>query len=235
MKSIRWASTWRSGSRRISKKLSTKHTRNALRVWFYDGVAFSPDLTRSGENEFIHPYAVTPRPTHGTFPAHRGHMYQRLFSLHPRDGGRLGYTMVEMVLVFVLIGLMTGFAVPRISGAIRASQVNRAATLVAGDLEAAWTMAGRYRKPMRITCACGTGRYTIADRNGGTVRLSRALVGDSDLGTMTLTFSEPTTDIFPNGVGFFTTTNAPLVVRVTSGTHTRGVSVTSAGFVRIVP
>lgn len=143
--------------------------------------------------------------------------------------------MVELVLVFTLVGLMTAFAVPRMAATIRASQVNRAATIVAGDLEAAWTMAARYRKPMRITCTCGTGRYTVADRTGGTVRLSRALVGDGDLGRMTLTFSEPTTDIFPNGVGSFTTTNAPLVVRVTSGTSTRAVRVTSAGYVRIVP
>jgi Tfp pilus assembly protein FimT len=164
-----------------------------------------------------------------------GHMRQRFLSIQRRDRRRLGYTMVELVLVFTLIGVMTAFSIPKITGTIRASQVNRAATIVAGDLEAAWSISARYRRPMRITCTCGTGQYTVADRTGATVRVRRTLVGDSDLGTMTLTFSEPTTDVFPSGVGVFTTTNAPLVVRVTSGTHTRAVRVTSAGFVRIIP
>lgn len=141
--------------------------------------------------------------------------------------------MVELVLVFTLIGIMTAFAVPRLARVIQASQVNRAASIVAADLEAAFTLAARQRRPMRIACTCGTARYTIADRAGGTVRVSRALVGDSDLGSFTLTFSQTPVDIFPNGVASITA--APLLVRVTSGASTRGVTVTSAGYVRIVP
>ncbi len=166
------------------------------------------------------------------FLLNRCGMTQRLAPIQCRSS-RLGFTMVEMVLVFTLIGLMTAFAIPKVARVIRASQVNRAASIVAADLESAFTLAARRRQPMRIACTCGTGRYTIADRAGGTVRISRALVGDSDLGTMTLTFSQNPVDVFPNGVASITA--APLLVRVTSGASTKGVTMTSAGFVRIVP
>ena len=141
--------------------------------------------------------------------------------------------MLELMLVIVLIGMMTAFALPKITRVIRASQVNRAAAIVAADLESAFTLAARRRQPMRIACTCGTGRYTIAERVSGTVRISRALVGDSDLGTMTLTFSQTPVDVFPNGVASIAA--APLLVRVTSGASTRAVTVTSAGFVRTIP
>ena len=167
------------------------------------------------------------------FLLNRCRMDQRLTPIQCRPNGRLGFTMVEVVLVFTLIGIMTAFAIPKIARVIQASQVNRAAAIVAADLESAFTLAARRRQPMRIACTCGTGRYTIAERVSGTVRISRALVSDSDLGTMTLTFSQTPVDVFPNGVASIAA--APLLVRVTSGASTRAVTVTSAGFVRTIP
>jgi type II secretory pathway pseudopilin PulG len=161
--------------------------------------------------------AMTPRP----FPAPRG--------IH----SRLGFTMVEMAFVFVLIGLMTAMAMPKMRRTIQASQVNRSASIIAGDMEQAFTLAARFRKPMRLTCACGVGgTYTLADLTGGTVRLTRRLGQDADLGTVTLAFTPAGTpiDIFPSGVS-----TAALTVRITSGTSTKAVSLSTAGIVRIIP
>lgn len=157
----------------------------------------------------------------------------------PRSAGRqrkhaeLGFTLVEMAFVFVVVGILTLMTVPRMRQVIRASQVNRSASIVASDLERAFTLAGRFRKPMRISCTCGTGTYTVADLNGGTVRLRRTLGQSSDMGTMTLAFEVPvagTVDVFPSGVS-----TALLRVRITSGTSTRAVTLSTAGHVRIVP
>ncbi|MBA3761310.1 MAG: hypothetical protein H0X07_12345 [Gemmatimonadales bacterium] len=106
---------------------------------------------------------------------------------------------------------------------------------MAADLEQAFTLAGRYRRPMRVSCTCGTGQYTIADRTGGTVRLRRSLVGDSDLGNMTVVFTSiptagVTLDVFPSGIS-----TTMLRVRITSGTSTRAVTLSTAGHVRIIP
>jgi type II secretory pathway pseudopilin PulG len=145
----------------------------------------------------------------------------------------LGFTLVEMAFVFVLIGIMTLMTVPRMRQVIQASQVSRSASIVASDLEQAFTLAGRFRKPMRISCTCGTGTYTVADLSDGTVRLRRTLGQDSDLGTLTLTWELPiagTVDVFPSGVS-----TAQLRVRITSGVSTKAVTLSTAGHVRIAP
>jgi len=146
---------------------------------------------------------------------------------------RLGFTMVELALTFSIIAILSAMAIPKFRRIMQATQVNRATAIVAADLEQAFTLAGRFRRPMRISCTCGTGTYTIADRAGGTVRLRRTLVGDSDLGNMTLVFNPPVAgivDVFPSGVS-----TTPLQVRITSGTSTRAVTVSTAGHVRIMP
>jgi type II secretory pathway pseudopilin PulG len=138
--------------------------------------------------------------------------------------------MVEMGLTLVVIAIMTAMMVPKIGRVIQATRLNREIAIVAADMEQAFTLAARYRKPMRLSCTCGTQTYTIADRTGGTVRLSRRLGADADLGTVTLTFSASPVDIFPSGVA-----TAPVTVRITSGISTRAVLLTTAGQVRIIP
>lgn len=143
--------------------------------------------------------------------------------------------MVEMVFTFVVIAIMAGIMVTKIGPVMQRTQVSRSIALVAADMEAAYTLAARQRKPVRIDCNCGAGTYTVADR-AGTVLLSRNLRADADLGVMTLTFTPvgpPNTlpvEIFPPGIG-----DKSLTVRITKGTSTRAVTVSTVGQVRIVP
>jgi hypothetical protein len=141
--------------------------------------------------------------------------------------------MVELALTFTIIGILTAMMIPKIGRTMQATRVNRTSAIVAADLERAFTLAGRFRRPMRITCTCGTGIYTIADLNGGTVRLRRKLIGDTDLGNMTLAFEIPVAgivDVYPSGVS-----TTALRVRITSGASTRGITLSTAGHVRIIP
>jgi type II secretory pathway pseudopilin PulG len=138
--------------------------------------------------------------------------------------------MLELALTLCVIGIITAMMVPKIGRVVQATRLNREIAIVAADLEQAFTLAARHRKPMRLSCTCGTQTYTIADRAGGTVRLSRRLGADADLGTLTLTFSATPVDIFPSGVS-----TAPDTVRITSGISTRAVVLTTAGQVRIIP
>jgi prepilin-type N-terminal cleavage/methylation domain-containing protein len=147
---------------------------------------------------------------------------------------RFGFSMVELALTLTIIAILAAMMVPKFGRTMQATRINRQTAIIASDLEQAFTMAARYRRPMRISCNCGAGTYTIADRTGGTVRLSRMLGADADLGSMTLTFTTNpaggTVDVFPSGVS-----SATLVARITSGISTRAVSVSTAGHVRIIP
>ena len=155
-------------------------------------------------------------------------MITRLLPGQSRCLGRRGYTLVEVAFVFAIIGILTLMTFPRIRRVMESNRTSRAAATVAGDLERAFTLAARYRKPMRLACVCGSGTYTIADLTGGTVRLSRNLRNNGDLGSMTLAFSATPVDIYPSGVS-----TAPVTVTITSGISTRTIILTTAGQVRI--
>jgi type II secretory pathway pseudopilin PulG len=160
-------------------------------------------------------------------------MNSRLIPARQARRREFGFTMVEMGLTLVIIAIMTAMMVPKIGRVMQATRVNRTAAIVAGDLEQAFTLAGRFRRPMRISCTCGTGTYTVADLNGGTVRLTRRLGQDADLGSITLAFELPVAgvvDVFPSGVS-----TQLLRVRITSGISTKAVTLSTAGHVRIVP
>jgi type II secretory pathway pseudopilin PulG len=146
-------------------------------------------------------------------------------------GNRSGFTMIELALTFTIIAIMAAMMIPRFGRVMNSSRVARSAATVAADMEQAFTLAARYRRPMRITCTCGSAIYTIADRTGGTVRLTRRL-RDTDLGNMTLVMEWPvggTVDVFPSGVS-----TDLLRFRITSGNSTRAITLSSAGHVRII-
>jgi Tfp pilus assembly protein FimT len=142
--------------------------------------------------------------------------------------------MVELALTFTIIAILAGMMVPKIGRIMQATRVSRTTAIIAADVEQAFTLAARFRRPMRLSCDCANGTYTVADLAGGTVRLSRTLGQDQDLGTVTLTFTTNpaggTVDIFPSGVS-----SATLTARITSGISTRAVNASTAGHVRIVP
>jgi prepilin-type N-terminal cleavage/methylation domain-containing protein len=151
---------------------------------------------------------------------------------HPLFRSRLGFTMIELALTLTVIAIMTAMMIPRFGRVMNSTRVNRSAAMVAADMEQAFTLAGRFRQPMRVSCNCPNSSYTIADRTGGTVRLTRRL-RDADLGNMTLVMETPgggTVDVFPSGVS-----TALLRFRITSGNSTRAITMSTAGQVRIIP
>jgi len=172
---------------------------------------------------------ISPRLKAAFFLLPKGGMMDRPISEHTgvRPGER-GFTMVELALTFTIIAIMSAMMIPKFNRVMQATRVNRTAAIVAADLEAAFSLAARYRKPMRLSCTCGSATYTVADRTGGTVRLRRQL-GDSELGNVTLTFSN-TIDIFPSGIA-----TLPDTVRITSGTSSKRIVVSTVGQVRILP
>jgi prepilin-type N-terminal cleavage/methylation domain-containing protein len=146
--------------------------------------------------------------------------------VNPFTGSRLGYTLVEMAVAILVASLLGLIAQQHVGPMIQRSQVNRATAAVAADLESAFSLAARQRRPIRISCCTAAG-YTLADRSDGTVRLQRSLV---DYGVTTLAFTASPVDIFPSGVA----TSADTVTIGTAG-YTRRIVMTSAGLVRILP
>lgn len=137
--------------------------------------------------------------------------------------------MFELAASIVIISILTAMSIPPITSLLDRARVNHAAVVVAADLQNAFAMAARQRKPVRLACNCANGVYTVVDRPSGTLRLTRSIVGENETGAATLAFSPSPVDIFPSGVA-----SAPLTVTLTTRGYSRQVTMTSAGQVRIV-
>jgi prepilin-type N-terminal cleavage/methylation domain-containing protein len=157
-------------------------------------------------------------------------MDSTLEGLSASHTSRRGFSLVEVLLTVVVLGLMTVIGMPRVNTFMTHLRVKRATALVASDLEQAFALAGRQRKPVRISCTCASQMYTVTDRAGGTNRLTRALGADDEYKLTTLTFSATPVDVFPSGIA-----SSALTVTIGAGGYTRQITMSSAGQVRILP
>lgn len=138
--------------------------------------------------------------------------------------------MMELALVIALIGMLAAVVFPRVSQIMTRAGAGQATSVVATDLEYAVTLASRERKPVRVSCDCANGVYTVTDRATNQVLFRRRLGGtDGGLGLTAMTFSPATVEVFPSGL-----TSGTFTVTVDAAGTTRQVIMSSAGFVRVV-
>lgn len=152
---------------------------------------------------------------------------------HPRlhrGNAQSGYSLLETVMTITILGIVLVVAAPTASRAIAHMRVDRTARVVAADLELAFSLASRQRRPVRVTINSVAREYSITDRATGTVFRKRAVGHDPDLNVASITSSASSLDIFPNGLAA-----GALTVTLESSGHTRRVVVTRAGRVRITP
>jgi type II secretory pathway pseudopilin PulG len=132
-----------------------------------------------------------------------------------------------MLIVVVVIGILIAAITPKISTLTARNKASAAAEMIQRDLERAFAIAARLRKPVQIVADNSALIYRVIDASGGTVRISRRLDGAGEFGVQTMTFSPTTVTVNPNGVA-----SDSLAVTLTSMGATRRVSMTRVGLVR---
>ena len=148
----------------------------------------------------------------------------------PSKRARAGVTLIEIMVAVVVLAILAGAAAPLVSRHISHSRVNGAVHVVAGDLEQALSLAGRQRRPVRVTVNAAQRTLVIADRGTGQALTRHAFGPTSEYKVETLSSSPASVDILPHGVA---TASATLTVGI--GGYTRSVTLTRGGQVRIQP
>jgi prepilin-type N-terminal cleavage/methylation domain-containing protein len=143
---------------------------------------------------------------------------------------RSGFSILEMLVVVLILGIAASFATPAVSRFIRHDRVNRASALIVADLQNVFAVAGRQRAPVRFTANTAARTYTVTDRSTGTVISTRDFSSTSEYSLSALVFSPTTIDVFPSGVS-----SSALTATITGGDYSRTVTASTAGFVRITP
>jgi Tfp pilus assembly protein FimT len=112
---------------------------------------------------------------------------------------------------------------------VRHQRVNRAATVIASDLQNAFAVAARQRQPVRIQADAATRSYQFVDRKTGAVLRIRTFYGDtSEYRLTSLVFTPATIDVFPSGIS----SNA-VTINLANGDYSKQITASTAGFVRI--
>jgi len=134
-----------------------------------------------------------------------------------------------MLMVVVLLGILSAIVFPRVSRFTIRAKVRETASVVAGDLEHAVSLAARLRRPVTLSWS-GT-EYVVRDRAtspADSVRLRRNLRMTSDQGVRQVQFTPATVVIYPNGL-----VSTSVAVAVTSDGFTRTVTLSPSGMVRV--
>jgi type II secretion system protein H len=142
---------------------------------------------------------------------------------------RPGFTMVEVLVVVAIVGILATMVGPAMSRIVRHQRANRAAMVIAADLQNAFAVAARQREPVRIQADAPTRSYQFVDRKTGAVLRIRTFYGDtSEYRLTTLVFNPTTLDVFPSGIS-----SAPLTVSLANGDYAKTISASTAGFIRV--
>lgn len=147
-----------------------------------------------------------------------------------RGGGRRGYTLIEMAIALSVASVMAATAYWGLGPALGRARVNRAAAMLAADLQYAQVTAARQRRPVVLIVDPSSKMYLIRDRADASRVFRQRFVGSgTEHGLDSLT-ATPTTsvEVFPNGVARETMT-----FTVGLSGYARDVRFTRAGQVRL--
>ena len=152
-------------------------------------------------------------------------------SKNANHGARGGFSVFELLIVVVILGILATMVGPAMSRITRHNRVNRAATVIASDLQNAFAVAARQREPVRIQADAATRSYQFIDRKSGAVLRIRTFYGDtSEYRLTSLVFNPTTFDVFPNGIS-----SAAVVINLANGDYSKQITASTAGFIRVIP
>jgi prepilin-type N-terminal cleavage/methylation domain-containing protein len=145
---------------------------------------------------------------------------------------RPGFSVMEMLVVVIVVGIIMSVAGVRVSGMMSQQRVIRAANTVQTQMELAFAVAARNRSPTAIVWSPGSMILQVTDRD-----ITREY-GRVDMKQIGLPFGAVTTssnnvNVFPNG---FASDTLSLTFSVTSNgtTYSRRVRMSRAGLVKVI-
>jgi type II secretory pathway pseudopilin PulG len=146
---------------------------------------------------------------------------------------RAGYTIVELLIVTSVLTVVTALSVGRVAEYMSDRHAAAAAAVVQNDLQQAFTIAARNRRPVRVSFSAADTALLITDRENTVTYVRRGfgigsgfMLRPSDVTFCTHECTTAFVDVFPNGWASDT-------LRVTVGRegHARSLRMSRSGLV----
>jgi Tfp pilus assembly protein FimT len=151
----------------------------------------------------------------------------------PALRARSAYTIAELLIVTTILGVISVMSMGRISTYVQERSVSAAAATVRSDLQQAFAIAARNRRPVRVSFATADTALRITNRESTITYVRRGLgagagfvLDPSDVLFCTSTCSGASVEVFPNGWASDT-----LTVTLSKGQYSRGIHMSRSGLV----
>jgi prepilin-type N-terminal cleavage/methylation domain-containing protein len=144
-----------------------------------------------------------------------------------RFRARAGFTILELVTVLVVGGVLTSLAMAKVTQIMVSQRLKASMIAVQNDIEGAFMIAQRNRRPVRISWDASKLQLNVTDRAGTTTYRRTTLGSAYGLKASNVTFSVSPLEIFPNGLAA-----SSLVIALSANGFVDTVFVSRAGLVR---
>jgi prepilin-type N-terminal cleavage/methylation domain-containing protein len=142
---------------------------------------------------------------------------------------RSGFSLIEMMVVFVIAGVLMGLSAGRISAYVTQQRVVMAAAAMQNDLQQAFAIAGRNRQPIRIVLDTTQMMLSITNRSGTTVFRRVQFGKQYTLNSSNVKYYPSTPyEIYPNGLASDT-----MSITLSAKGYARNIKVSRAGMVQV--
>ena len=147
---------------------------------------------------------------------------------------RGGFTMIEMLVVFVVFSAVMLVSVRRVGDTLRRDRVAKVAAIVGSDMEQAFAIAARQRVPVRMKFSRVNKTFQIVDRNTPTlIYKKRSFATDGEYGLDSIQSNHDNVDIMPNGLAT-DSTQLELFIKTTGGAwYRKTVWASKGGLVKV--
>ena len=141
--------------------------------------------------------------------------------------------MIELLMVFVLVGIVMAIAIRSVGDTIRRDRLNKSMAIVSADLEQAFALAARQRTPIRVLFDSAKMTVAVADRADTTMKYRVRQFKTGDLALDFMSPSRNTLDILPSGLSADTLSLRIGIFSKNNSTYSRTLRMTRGGMVRI--
>jgi len=148
---------------------------------------------------------------------------------------RAGFTMIEILIVFIVFGITAMIALRSVGDTLRRDRVAKTAAVLSADIEQGFSIAARLRQPVRVRIYDTLSRrqFIVRQRTDTTYKYRVRELRTGDFSIDTLIKSKDSLDIMPNGLAT-DTLRLTLGVKSRSGSwYWKVIRVTRAGLVRV--
>lgn len=144
-----------------------------------------------------------------------------------------GFTLIEILIVLVLIGIVAAIAIRSIGDTIRRDRVQKAAAIISTDLEQAFALAGRQRTPMRLLFDSAHRTFAVVERADTTLKYRTRQFATGDLALDYLSVNRNNLDVMPSGLSTDTLSLRLGIYSRNGSRYDRTIRMTRGGLVRI--